>query len=309
MNPFFSLIVPAYNRAAQLERALQSMRRQHFRDYEVIVVDDCSSDNSATVARRFLADGVRLVQRAVNGGPCQARNSGIAVARGQWCVMLDSDFSFRHEGALGRLTDWCRTMPAEVGNCTSACAWDNGWLTPRPVPPAEMDYDGYLQWLNRVEISEYFNCVRREVFADVRYAESRAWETSFHLGLAKRWRLRFFEEPLVMVHTDATNRLTTGKGRAALRRMLVDAPDKRANFASIISEHGAALKAHAPRVHGGLLREAMKQALLAGARREALAYWQAVPPAHRDRRLHPILLLGLIHRVLLAWANTLKTFS
>lgn len=306
MAPFFSLIIPAFNRARQLERALRSVQLQDFADYEVIVVDDCSTDDTVAMARRFEGARCRVVVRETNGGPCQARNSGIDVARGRWLVMLDSDFSFRDAGALTRLVAWCEAAPSEVGNCTSACTWDNGWLTPRPAPPAEMDYAAYLQWLERVEISEYFNCVRREVFAEVRYSRSRAWETSFHLGLAKRWRLRFFAEPLVLIHTDATNRLTTGKGCLAYRRLLADAPDKRADFASIFASHGAELARHAPRLHASMRREAMKQALLAGARREAWGHWRAAGLVLRDRRQLVIFLLGLIHRRILAWVNSRK---
>lgn len=308
MNPFFSIIIPAFNRARQLERALQSVTHQEFKDYEVIVVDDCSSDDTVAVARQFAGPACRVVLRTVNGGPCQARNSGIDAARGRWLVMLDSDFSFRDPGALARLAGRCAAMPPDVGNCTSACAWDNGWLTPRPAPPAELDYHGYLQWLERVEISEYFNCVRREVFAEVRYARSRAWETSFHLGLAKRWKLRFFAEPLVLIHTDATNRLTTGKGRPAYRRMLADAADKLADFATIFTEHGELLAQVCPRLHASMRREAMKQALLAGARGEAWRHWRAAGLAVRDRRQLVILSLGLLHGRLLAWANS-RQFS
>ena len=58
---------------------------------EVVVVDDCSSDRTAEVARRFPEDRVRVVELDRNGGPGAARNAGIAVARGRWIAVLDSD--------------------------------------------------------------------------------------------------------------------------------------------------------------------------------------------------------------------------
>ena len=165
-----------------------------------------------------------------------------------------------------------------------------------------MDYEGYLRWWERVEISEYFNCIRRDVFRDLRYANSRAWEASFHLGLARQWELEFSDEALVLIHTDATNRLTTGKGRAACQRLLADAPDKLADALAMFSEHEEALRRWAPRRTAGIMRESVKQALLSGKRRVAASLlWRN--PASMNLRRGMIFGLGLASRRLLAWAN------
>lgn len=305
MDPFFSIVIPAYNRGPQLARALRSVQAQRFSDYEVIVVDDCSTDDTVATAQKFEDPRFRVVKREKNGGPCQARNSGIDVARGRWLVMLDSDFTFRDPDALSRLADRCARMPKDIGNCISACEWDNGWLTPQPMPPMEMDYSAYLRWLNGATISEYFNCIRREVFSEVRYARSRAWEMSFHLALAKKWRLSFHSAPLVTVHTDAANRLTTSRGRNAYLQLLLDAPDKHANFLEILSEHGTALRTEALTLHGSICREAMKQALLSGNRIQAWKHWTSGWMATSTLKYYLILFLGIIHPRLLAYFNSI----
>lgn len=300
----FSLIIPVYNRERQLRRAIDSALAQDFDSFEIVVVDDASTDGTLALARSYADPRVRVVARQVNGGPCQARNSGIEVARGDWFLMLDSDFSLR-PGALARLRVRCQAAAAVTGNCISSCDWDNGWITPRPPPPPRMDYEGYLRWLEGVEISEYFNCMRREVFRTLRYANSRAWETGFHLGLARRWSLEFQPDRLVLVHTDATNRLTTGKGAAAGARMLRDAPDKLADGLSLLAEHEPALQRCAPRVLAGLQRELLKQALLAGRRGVALgSAWRNRSSLTWDAKLGVIMMAGLFHRSALAWLNT-----
>ena len=90
--PKVSIVIPAYNCAATLERAVRSALNQTLSDVEVIVVDDGSRDPTPALARKLAArePRVRLLQRD-NGGPAAARNTGIRDARADWIVILDSD--------------------------------------------------------------------------------------------------------------------------------------------------------------------------------------------------------------------------
>jgi glycosyltransferase involved in cell wall biosynthesis len=83
-----SVIVPAFNRAGTLPRALGSVAGQQARPAEVIVVDDCSSDDTAAVAEAL---GARVVRHEVNRGAAAARNTAIAAATQPWIAPLDSD--------------------------------------------------------------------------------------------------------------------------------------------------------------------------------------------------------------------------
>jgi glycosyltransferase involved in cell wall biosynthesis len=89
MPPLVSVIIPTYNRAWILKEAVDSVLAQHFQDYELIVVDDGSTDDTGFL----LADyGRRLiVVRQPNLGVSAARNAGIKEARGQYLAFLDSD--------------------------------------------------------------------------------------------------------------------------------------------------------------------------------------------------------------------------
>jgi glycosyltransferase involved in cell wall biosynthesis len=84
-----SVIVPAYDRAAQLPRALASIAAQEpFRPAEVIVVDDHSNDDGAEVARAL---GATVIRHETNRGAAEARNTAAAAATGEWLALLDSD--------------------------------------------------------------------------------------------------------------------------------------------------------------------------------------------------------------------------
>jgi glycosyltransferase involved in cell wall biosynthesis len=89
MNPRFSVIIPAFNAAATLARAIESVRAQSWPVHEIIVVDDGSTDATADIARRF-GDEVRLI-RQPNSGVSVARNAGAAAATGDWLAFLDAD--------------------------------------------------------------------------------------------------------------------------------------------------------------------------------------------------------------------------
>lgn len=87
--PRFSVIVPAYNSAETLTRAVESVLAQSWPAYEIIVVDDGSTDDTLQVARKF-GDQVLVVQQP-NAGVSVARNRGVEAANGDWLAFLDAD--------------------------------------------------------------------------------------------------------------------------------------------------------------------------------------------------------------------------
>ena len=84
-----SIIIPAYNSAQCIGRAIDSVLSQSFADYEIIIVDDGSTDNTAQAVGRY-GEKVRYI-RQDNAGPAAARNRGICEAKGQWIAFLDAD--------------------------------------------------------------------------------------------------------------------------------------------------------------------------------------------------------------------------
>ncbi|HET6262971.1 MAG TPA: glycosyltransferase family 2 protein, partial [Chloroflexia bacterium] len=88
-NSPVSVVIPTYNRAHCIAHAIDSVLRQALPPHEVIVVDDGSTDDTATVLARY--DRRVRVLRQENGGVSVARNNGIAAASGQWIAFLDSD--------------------------------------------------------------------------------------------------------------------------------------------------------------------------------------------------------------------------
>lgn len=90
MNPLLSIIIPLYNKQNCILESLHSVLNQRFEEYEIVIVDDGSTDNSIFVVKTVSDDRVRLFCKQ-NGGPSSARNYGIKQAKGEWILFLDAD--------------------------------------------------------------------------------------------------------------------------------------------------------------------------------------------------------------------------
>lgn len=89
--PYFSIILPTYNRAWLVVRAIQSVLKQTFFDWELIVVDDGSEDNTEQILRKIFFDGRIIFLKIEHSGHIKARAVGIQKARGEIITFLDSD--------------------------------------------------------------------------------------------------------------------------------------------------------------------------------------------------------------------------
>ena len=110
-----SVVIPAHNRADLLRRAITSVLRQTYPDFEVLVADDGSTDATEAIVAGFQDARVRLLRLGMRGGPARARNHGIQVARSEIVAFLDSDDEWlptKLEWQLGRLAR--STYPART---------------------------------------------------------------------------------------------------------------------------------------------------------------------------------------------------
>ena len=110
MNPFVSVIIPTYNRLELLKETVDSVRKQHFRDFEIVVVNDGSEDGTA----EWLAQqsDVIFVDQP-NSGIASSRNKGSSVSKGEWLAFLDHDDIWAPD-KLQSQVDFVRANP-EVG--------------------------------------------------------------------------------------------------------------------------------------------------------------------------------------------------
>ena len=90
-KPFFSIIIPAYNRAHSIKKAIASILNQTFNDFEIIIIDDASIDNTKEVIDEIEDPRINYYRNETNQERCISRNKGIELAKGEYICFLDSD--------------------------------------------------------------------------------------------------------------------------------------------------------------------------------------------------------------------------
>ena len=136
-TPTVSVIIPTYNRAALLLEALESVLSQTFRDFEVIIVDDGSTDDTLACLMPYLSDSRIQVITQTNGGPARARNRGIEASSGEFIALLDSDDLWLPEKLVKQVA-LLRDQP-EIGLVYTDVIWieaDGRPMDPQPLNAA-----------------------------------------------------------------------------------------------------------------------------------------------------------------------------
>ena len=131
-SPTVSVVIPTYNRTSLLLRAVASVRAQTFNDWELIVVDDGSSEDIAGALASVEDPRIRLIRHGVNRGAPAARNTGLAEVRGEWVAFLDSDDEWLPQKLAKQLVLVRRNVDAPVLVYTGF--EKIGWLR-QPSPP------------------------------------------------------------------------------------------------------------------------------------------------------------------------------
>ncbi len=115
-QPIFSIVVPVYNVQKYLAECLDSLLNQSFRDFEILVIDDKSTDSSLQIAKTYAdahSECIQLLQHPINKGLGGARNTGIEAAAGEYILFVDSD-DYLSPNALEKLADLIGKTKADV---------------------------------------------------------------------------------------------------------------------------------------------------------------------------------------------------
>jgi glycosyltransferase involved in cell wall biosynthesis len=273
-TPFFSVIVTTYNRERIVRRAVDSCLAQTFEDLEVVVVDDASSDNTVAALESYEDPRLRVVVHERNRGINPARHSGALAARGEWVVVVDSDWELMPE-ALERLRVAIESLPEGVRVVRFRLLWDDGSVTPRFVPAEPYGYEGRIRWAEEEGGEDAGRCIRAAALEDTPYIADRrgAMEWLFELDLAKAETTLCLDEVLGLEHSDAPNSwLRSAKASELLPRLRTEAPDMLWMAETVIERHGEALRRWGPWQYADLQRIAAMQSFLLGRRRDGIRY-------------------------------------
>ncbi len=230
-SPSFSVVIPTYNRARLLPRALESVLGQTLDDFELLVVDDASTDDTAAVVASYEDPRIRCLALEENGGVANARNAGIAAASGTFVSFLDDDDEYLPE-FLERTWETLGNAPKSVG-----LAWcGTVWAAEMPAgertgkgeiwrPSFESREAAYLGFLADRRIGT--NCgltLRRSSLADMDLFDPEtdsAEDTDFLIRFVREVDFVVVPHVLVKLHRQPGSlRSDAGKRARAYRRIL-----------------------------------------------------------------------------------------
>lgn len=281
-SPAVTVVIPAYNRVAQIRPAIDSVLRQTWTDFELIVVDDGSTDGTQDVVRGMADPRLRLIETPQNMGASAARNLGIAEARAPWVAFQDSDdewLPLKLERQMARLlapgagfvAGYCGMMI--LGEIDGGTVGGTGRLSARYFPaPEQTELEGdLLEPLLRTSLISTQTLVARTD----RLREIGGFDPDLKalidwdcvLRLAPLGPIAFVDEPLVLQRF-STNSITRDRARKLASQIRV-------------AEKHADLLASRPKIHARQLY------IIAGGQRQAGDLASARATLARARALDP----------------------
>jgi len=211
-DPLVSVVIPTHNRAAVLGRAIDSVLAQTFRDLDVIVVDDGSTDATPAVLAEIADARVRIVSLAKRRGGSAARNAGIRSSRAEWIAFLDSDDEWLPtyvERQLEKLGSATAGFGAAYSSCHQIASDGSSTIAPAYGLDEGDVFDSLLR--NRRPVTASACIVRRSVLIEVGgFDEELASAQEFDLLLRVAQgshRFASASETLVIKHDEASDRI------------------------------------------------------------------------------------------------------
>ena len=207
-----SVIIPSYNRADLIKRAVQSVLNQTYQDFEIIVVDDGSTDNTKQIVKSFNDKRISYIYHKKNMGAPAARNRGIKSGRGQYFAFLDSDDEWLPEKLEKSLKKFL-SLDSDVG-----LVYSNFFITgdggrqkkalDRKGPEGKISRD----LLRKSFIQMSATLIKSGCLAKIRFDERLPTDQDrdFFIRICQHWNAAYIDEPLSIWHAeDVRQRIST----------------------------------------------------------------------------------------------------
>lgn len=219
-RPLVSVIMPAYNAEKYIAEAIQSVISQTYTNWELFVLDDCSTDGTAEIAEGFAnADSrIHLLQNPQNMGVARTRNRGFDIAKGEWIALLDSDDVW-HKKKLEKQLTVASCTEADIVYCSYSLMDENaGHLSDFIVP----ETTSYNDMLKESVLSCSTVLLRRSILMQHRFsAEYRHEDYVFWLELLRSGYRTAGSKDVLAKYRVAKGTRSNDKLKSARNRWLV----------------------------------------------------------------------------------------
>ncbi|MES2579547.1 MAG: glycosyltransferase family A protein [Pseudomonadota bacterium] len=217
IQPIFTLFTPTYNRAHTLHRVWDSLQAQTFRDFEWVIVDDGSTDNTQQLIRQWekLADFPIIYRLQPNLGKHIAFNKGVNLAKSSLFLPIDSDDAFLPD-ALEKMWYWWQQIPEserhQFTGIVTLCQFENGEVCGNLFHESPLDTNALDLQYKYKKKGETWGFHRTEILKQypfpsdsaVRFVpENIVWD-----AIASQYKIRCINEPLRIFYQDSGNQIT-----------------------------------------------------------------------------------------------------
>lgn len=205
MKPLISVIVPTYNRSKTIARAIDSMLAQSYENFEVIIIDDGSIDDTSQILQKYTDSRIKIILHAQNKGVTAAKNTGLNNIKGEWFTILDSDDEIIPE-ALQIMMRVPLELDSTITALTCNCI-DSGTGN---LSGKGLDFDQYVDFKTLIKCTgEFWGITKTELLLTDRFNENlNGLETTLWYKLYERSNRYYIHNGLRIYHTTGTDRIS-----------------------------------------------------------------------------------------------------
>lgn len=217
-----SIVIPTYNRSNLLLKAIKSLQTQTYQDFEIIIVDDCSNDDTEEAVGKLDDPRIRYIKHETNKGGSEARNTGLKSAKGNFVGFLDSDDQWLPDKLEKQMKLFKHNLSAGVVY-TGVKVVKGDRVTEKVVPRYRGDILSKLFEGNCLNTTSSI-LVKKELLDEVggfdgSLPSCQDWDLYIRLALITKFD--FVEEPLVLFNEHHGERITTNKRASAQGHMQI----------------------------------------------------------------------------------------
>ena len=214
--PFFSVIIPVYNKEKYAQAAVKSVLNQTFTDFELIIVNDCSTDNSRKEVSKIISEQIKIIEHHENKGLSASRNTGIKNATGNFITFLDADDEWKPD-FLATIKSLISTFPeAQLFATNYEELYADGIKVIHNQKLSKLGNDFLVDDFFELNLGKpiYFPgslCVKKTVFDEIGYFDEKitySEDVDFNIRTNLKFKLAYSTKALVTYTMFSENQIT-----------------------------------------------------------------------------------------------------
>jgi len=264
MQELVSVIIPTHNRADYLEKAIKSILNQTYKNYEIIVVDGASNDDTEERVKRIIQEYnadkiIKYFRFEKDPGVSACRKKGFELSKGKYILFLDDDEELLPH-ALETLVNVLSKLPPKIGAVSARYIDQNGNIYSRAsIDKGRVTYIDVIT--GKVKIyKDFIGLLRREVFNKVSIDEraTKGFEILYTLEILKYYDKYIIPDIVAVYHTDSKNRLSSVEG------LFRNAEERAKTLEAILEKYSNDWKKYNPKMYAHYLFETGLHWILCG---------------------------------------------